>query len=65
MFPNGNYTFGAWGSDNFLFGSVLFDWRRDFDGLPDEVKNYLTEHEHEIRSEEDVDRLVRTYNMKK
>ena len=32
---------------------------------PEEVKEYLTQHEYEIHSENDVDRLVRTYNQKK
>ena len=65
LFPNGNNFNGLWGSDNFLFGSALFDTHRRFDGLPEEVRNYLSEHEYEIRSEQDVDRLVHEYNMKK
>ena len=28
-------------------------------------KEYLTQHEYEIHSENDVDRLVRTYNQKR
>ncbi|MBQ2667084.1 MAG: hypothetical protein IJF56_00490 [Clostridia bacterium] len=65
MFPNGSNNFGLWGSDNYPFGVALFNSRLDFRDLPDEVKAYLSEHESEIRSEDDVDRLLRTYNLKK
>ncbi len=65
VYPNGNNQYGIWGSDNFLFGSVLFDWRRSRDSLPQEVMSYLEEHENDIYSEDDVDRLVREYEMKK
>ena len=65
MYPNGNNQYGIWGSDNILLGSVLFDWRRSRDGLPKEVMNYLEEHEREIYSDDDVDRLVREYELKK
>ena len=65
MFPNGVGGNGYWGPENFVLGAALFDWRAGFSDLPDEVKEYLTEHENEIHSEEDVDRLVRSYNMKK
>ena len=65
MYPNGTNFNGIWGADNFLFGTALFDSRRKTDGLPDEVRAYLTEHEQDIYSEEDVDRLVREYDMKK
>ena len=65
LYPNGNNQYGIWGSDNFLFGSVLFDWRRSRDGLSPQVMNYLEEHERDIFSEEDVDRLVREYELKK
>lgn len=65
MFPNGFGTNGFWGPDSFVLGASLFDWRRDFGDLPEEMKTYLNEHESEIHSEEDVDRLVRAYNMKK
>ena len=46
-------------------GAAIFDWRPRFSDLPEEVKAYLTEHENEIRSAGDVERLVRTYEMKK
>ena len=46
-------------------GAALFDWHKHFDDLPEEVKEYLTQHEYEIHSENDVDRLVRTYNQKR
>lgn len=65
MYPNGTNFNGIWGADNFLFGTALFDSRRRTDGLPDEVRAYLAEHEQDIYSEEDVDRLVREYDMKK
>lgn len=65
MFPNGFYGNGYWGPESFALGAALFDWREGFSDLPDEVKAYLSEHEGEIHSEEDVDNLVRTYNLKK
>lgn len=65
MYPNGSNFYGIWGSDNYPFGAALFDSRRKLDGLPDEVRAYLAQHEAEIDSEADVDRLVREYDMKK
>ena len=65
MFPNGSNPIGLWSADNYAFGAALFSGRRDFGSLPEEVKSYLSEHENEIRTEEDVDRLVREYSMKK
>lgn len=65
MYPNGDNQYGIWGSDNFLFGSVLFDWRQGREGLPTEVMNYLEDHERDIYSEQDVERLVREYELKK
>ena len=65
MFPNGNNFSGIWSSDNYLFGTALFDLHRRYDGLPEEIRSYLIEHENEIRTEEDVDRLVREYDLKK
>lgn len=65
MFPNGFGMNGYWGPENYVLGAALFDWHKDFDDLPEEVKEYLTQHEYEIHSENDVDRLVRTYNQKK
>ena len=54
-----------WGPDSLVLSTTLFNWRQAFNGLPEEIKAYLTEHEHEIHSEEDVDRLVRLANLKK
>ena len=65
MFPNGSNPTGMWSADNYPFGAALFMSRRDFGDFPEEVKAYLSEHENEIRTEEDVDRLVREYSMKK
>lgn len=65
MFPNGFGMNGYWGPENYVLGAALFDWHKDFDDLPEEVKEYLTQHEYEIHSENDVDRLVRTYNQKR
>ena len=59
MFPNGFGMNGYWGPENYVLGAALFDY------LPEEVKEYLTQHEYEIHSENDVDRLVRTYNQKR
>lgn len=65
MYPNGPLTNDFWGVDSLVASAAFFDWRKDYSNLPDEVKEYLTEHENEIHSEEDVDHLVHTYNMKK
>ncbi len=65
MFPNGFGMNGYWGPETYVLGAALFDWHKDFDDLPEEVKEYLTQHEYEIHSENDVDRLVRTYNQKR
>ena len=65
MFPN-SYNGGQfWGPENFALGAAVFDWRPRFSDLPEEVKAYLSEHENEIRTKADVERLVRTYDMKK
>ena len=65
MFPNSYNGNQFWEAENFALGDVIFDWRPRFSDLPEEVKAYLTEHENEIRSAGDVERLVRTYEMKK
>lgn len=65
MFPNSYNGNQFWETENFALGATIFDWRPRFSDLPEEVKAYLTEHENEIRSAGDVERLVRTYEMKK
>lgn len=65
MFPNSYNGNQFWEAENFALGATFFDWRPRFSDLPEEVKAYLTEHENEIRSAGDVERLVRTYEMKK
>lgn len=65
MFPNSYNGNQFWEAENFALGATIFDWRPCFSDLPEEVKAYLTEHENEIRSAGDVERLVRTYEMKK
>ena len=65
MFPNSYNGNQFWEEENFALGAAIFDWRPRFSDLPEEVKAYLTEHENEIRSAGDVERLVRTYEMKK
>ena len=65
MFPNSYNGNQFWEAENYAFGATIFDWRPRFSDLPEEVKAYLTEHENEIRSAGDVERLVRTYEMKK
>ena len=42
MFPNGFGMNGYWGPENYVLGAALFDWHKDFDDLPEEVKEYLT-----------------------
>lgn len=39
MFPNGFGMNGYWGPENYVLGAALFDWHKDFDDLPEEVKN--------------------------
>ena len=56
---------GYWGPENYVLGAALFDWHKDFDDLPEEVKEYLTQEEFEIHSENVLDRLGRTYNQKR
>ena len=65
MFPNSYNGNQFWEAENFALGAAIFDWLPRFSDLPEEVKAYLTEHENEIRSTGDVERLVRTYEMKK
>ncbi len=65
MFPNGEYTFGIWNSDDYRLGSVLFEKYLGFENLPEEVRMYLAEHERELRNEKDVDRLISMYKKKK
>ena len=65
MFPNSYNGNQFWEAENVALGATIFDWRPRFSDLPEEVKAYLTEHENEIRSAGDVERLVRTYEMKK
>ena len=65
MFPNSYNGNQFWEAENFALGATIFDWRPRFSDLPEEVKAYLTEHENEIRSAGEVERLVRTYEMKK
>ena len=65
MFPNSYNGNQFWEAENSALGAAIFDWRPRFSDLPEEVKAYLTEHENEIRSAGDVERLVRTYEMKK
>ena len=65
MFPNSYNGNQFWEAENFALGAAIFDCRPRFSDLPEEVKAYLTEHENEIRSAGDVERLVRTYEMKK
>lgn len=65
MFPNSYNGNQFWEAENFALGATIFDWQPRFSDLPEEVKAYLTEHENEIRSAGDVERLVRTYEMKK
>lgn len=50
MFPNGFGMNGYWGPENYVLGAALFDWHKDFDDLPEEVKEYLTQHEYEIHT---------------
>lgn len=65
MFPNGFSGNGYWGPENLVLGTALFDWRGHYNNLPEEVQAYLTEHEGEIRSGEDVERLIEMYDLKK
>lgn len=65
MFPNSYNGNQFWEAESFALGAAILDWRPRFSDLPEEVKAYLTEHENEIRSAGDVERLVRTYEMKK
>ena len=65
MFPN-SYNGGQfWGPENFALGAAVIDWRTRITDLTEEVQDSLSENENEIRTEADVERLVRTYDMKK
>ncbi len=65
MFPNGYGEGPLWGADNFVLGAAVFNWRHHFSDLPEEAKAYLSEHENEIHTGADVERLIHMYEMKK
>ncbi len=67
MMPNGTFGSGgpfAW-PDSLVLGTAMYNWRTAFNGLPEEVKAYLSEHEQEIHSAEDVKRLIEICDLKK